>query len=425
MKPTVLVSTLASALIASALASQRLQLDDALSQAVVLAVTGCAAGLLVYFARCGRRKVKAKEIFRTKSYDEDTLRDLSHPSSFRLGQPRAPFLEVSNQELATFEAQVSKIYFVTDEEASGIDLEPPLKALRRQVQSIRNEEDKGGWRFHEPIDDLVLCRLLIATDFASTKAAQLVTKYVDFRASISGGVLPTSEWLHSGVAMVPFEDRFGRPMAVFRARYMNSKMTEGDMVRGYRATVDMMLHHMLYRRQPKEGEVARISETNPLEQYCLMLEVDGATWRNFSLMAVRIMISEGNNHYPDRLARIFILGCGASVQAMWKIVAPMLHPRTVKKVRLVAREDVPRFMKTLVEPRLLPPAYGGAAKAWPPPWEARFSEDLVGWVAAETWSRLGVIPAPRSSCNGIGTKGPEEQRGSTLGSCFGGCFGNR
>merc|ERR1711977_103355 len=100
-------------------------------------------------------------------------------------------------------------------------------------------------------------------------------------------------------------------------------MSSDLMQAGYRATVDAVIAHLLHKRS------SQISGSNPLEQYVLVFESDGAGWSNFSTQIVKIMVQESNRHYPERLARIYVINCNNFVRTCFHIASPMLHPRTV------------------------------------------------------------------------------------------------
>jgi hypothetical protein len=316
----------------------------------------------------------SKEIHQSANKDETF-----DARNFPLGLPEAAFVRTCNQ-MALLEERVASIY-AKDDKAPALDVKGPLDKLRQMVQPL----ERADWTLREPLDDIMLCRLLIATDFKVDKAFSLADRYVQFRRNIGGGLCPPSDWVATGAILIPFEDRWGRPVVVVRAKYLDAYNSE-LLERGYRATLDTLIAHLLSKRG------SRISQSNPLEQYVVALHVEGATWRNWSTSLVRMMVGESQRHYPERLAQIFVLGCNSFVRGMWGLSAPLLHPRTTKKVKMVGQSEIAGFMQGQVEDGTLPQDLGGSAPALVHPAAANNIEELAGKIAADTWERLNIAP---------------------------------
>lgn len=308
-------------------------------------------------------------------------------TSFSLGEPEAHFLRVSEQKMSWLEAEVGLIYGVTDEPGRGIDLTNPLTQLRDLVKPLEQEH----WQLQEPLDDILLCRLLVAKDFNVEQAFALARKYLDFRLEVDGGVRPPDAWISSGMVILPFEDRHGRPVVVVRAKYIDAGISSELLAQGYRATVDAVIAYMLQKRS------SSVSRSNPLEQYVLLFESEGVGWSNFSTGIVKTMVRESNNHYPERLARLYVLNCTPFIRTLFQMVSPMLHVRTVKKTEFVVPEKVKAVMHSLVEPEKLPVDYGGNALTWAGPEYAHTLSDRLGKLMAATYRRLGLEPPGEDS----------------------------
>lgn len=317
----------------------------------------------------------AKRAFRCRS-----LSDIS----FSLGEPEAPFLRVPDQQMPWFEAEIGLIYRVFDaQNGSACNVREPLNRLRKLVRPIENEH----WELREPLDDIMLCRLLIAKDFNVEMAFALAKKYLDYRLEVDGGVRPPAALIASGMVIIPFEDRYGRPVVVVRAKYIDNQMSQEFMQSGYRAIVDCVIAHLLHKR------CSQVNGANPLEQYVLVWESEGAGWSNFTTQIAKTMVKESNSHYPERLAQILILNCTHFVRLCFQMVSPMLHPRTVKKTKLITSDKVAGVMQSLVEPEKLPIEYGGSAPSWSSPIAARNMTERMGAVVAATHRRLGLMTA--------------------------------
>eukprot|EP00931_Biecheleriopsis_adriatica_P035137 TRINITY_DN20238_c0_g1_i1.p1 TRINITY_DN20238_c0_g1~~TRINITY_DN20238_c0_g1_i1.p1 ORF type:complete len:555 (+),score=94.34 TRINITY_DN20238_c0_g1_i1:51-1667(+) len=362
---------------------------------VVLALSvavGCAAtclGLLLHLPKSR----KSKDLNGAETSPASACRD------FRLCPPEVLPMKLSDEQLPFLEKEVVRIYAVdhskpplgTGARPGSSDFRPKsdviesLRKLRALCAEFDKESAAGKWRLHEPIDDLFLARQLIAADFDLPRAKQLVQGYISWRRELRGGVPPALPWLKLGIGILPFEDIMGRPVILARARYFSSE-TPDDLFRGfYRGIVDAVIGHLLLKRDQE------LSATNPLEQYVLVLDVMGATRKNFAMSGVKVMISESTANYPDRLAQIYLLGVNMGVQALWAVVSPMVHPRTRKKVELVSAAKAPEVMQHLVGgAERLPREYGGTGTDLASPDKAKTLEERGGKLAARVWQETGV-----------------------------------
>jgi len=344
--------------------------------AVVMGTLGVSILLVVIVGRSSRllSEKRATAAKRCRSHSD---------FSFSLGEPEAPFLRVPEQQMPRFEAEIGSIYAVYDQSSCDrINLRTPLYTLRKLLAPYEQEH----WQLREPIDDVLLCRTLVAKDFNVEKAFALVKGYLEWRVEVDGGVRPPDEWIATCHCSIPFEDRFGRPVVVVRSKYIDGSMPAELLQKGYRATVDAVISHLLEKRS------STVSGNNPLEQYVLCFESEGAGWSNFSPQIVKIMVAESNKHYPERLAGIFVLNSTHFVRSCFNMVSWMLHPRTVKKVQFLTQDKVAAFMQNLVDIDKLPPEYGGHAPSWPGPDEAKSLNERMGPIMAGTYRRLGLAP---------------------------------
>jgi len=261
---------------------------------------------------------------------------------------------------------------------------PDLAALLRVVRVPRADPDDA---YHEPIDDIWAARVLIAQDFDTVKASQVVQAYVAWRRNFRGLVVPSQAWVDYAIVIVPFEDVRGRPVAISRLRSYHPGLPLDMMTNGYRATADGVIAHMLMSRSP------HFSRTNPLEQWVLCIDCTGIGWSNFSMEYIRMFVRESQERYMERISVIYMLNPPSSWRLMWAMMKPLLHPRTLRKIRLVPSQEVPVEMRKLLGDRadaLLPPNYGGSAPHFPPPGHGRTLDEKVGALLAKTWRHLGV-----------------------------------
>lgn len=318
-------------------------------------------------------------------------------TDLKLAGPDVPTLTFFGDQLKRFEDEVRRIYAVNHDKppfgrgmknlngpVPPCDVKESIRQMRAACADLQ-EPVTGGWRLHEPLDDIFYTRFLTAVDFHQARALQLIRNYVKFRREMRGGTPPDYSWLKAGLGIVPFEDVMGRPIIVARAKYFDSQISAETFRSFYRGMVDSIIAHLLMKRRPQ------LSDTNPFEQYVLVLDVLGATRRNFSMTAIQVMIHESNNYYPDRVAQIFVLGVNLAVRSLWSLVSPMVMPRTRKKTELIKEADVPNLMRQLVGHEKLPEEYGGSAPRLPSPAQAKTLSDMAGPIPADIWEKLGAV----------------------------------
>lgn len=353
----------------------------------------CMVGVTVCWAftismrSSGKKKKKKDESRkppqrkRTKDELEGSRRRSLSDVSFSLGEPEAPFLRVPDNQMAWFESEIRRSYSVDEEKQNGghYDFRGVLARLRELVEPL----EQDSWQVREPLDDVLLSRVLIATDFNVDKSFALVSKYLTYRKEL-GGIRAPTEFIESGCTMIPFEDRYGRPVVFVRGKHILTSMSEETVERGYRAYADVVVAHLLHKRG------CQVSGSNPLEQYVMVFEAKDVGWSNFSMLFAKIMIRESAAHYPERVAQMVILNCNALAKTCVQLVLPLLHPRTSKKLRLITKDKVPAFMQSLVEPEKLPKEYGGGAPDFVHPSAIQNDDELMGKLMASTYRRLGI-----------------------------------
>jgi len=354
------------------------QATIALVVCYLLLITGVFFGVL-------RRK--SKRFPGCKMHGLPLKRQISQDAgAFSFGAASAPALFVSSHSLSFFEEEVGKIYSVFGPEAKPVQMRSHLDRLHK-ILGLPHEEEG----LSEPIDDILLARFLVARDFDVEKAAALVKGYCQWRRELCGGVVPSARSIAQDLITVPFEDRKGRPVVMVKIRNCDPTVPAKSFQRFYRAIVDVVSMHSLCKR------TGNISPSNTLEQYLLVIDMEGAGFSNFSLQGVQLMVAESNTNYPDRLSQVYVLGCNATVLGIWHMTQQVIHPRTRRKVQLISSSDVRKTMMELVDPELLPPHYGGSAPAWPRTGEAKTLDEKAGPLAAEVWRRTGVIPETEAS----------------------------
>eukprot|EP00927_Polykrikos_kofoidii_P037601 TRINITY_DN31784_c0_g1_i1.p1 TRINITY_DN31784_c0_g1~~TRINITY_DN31784_c0_g1_i1.p1 ORF type:complete len:464 (-),score=42.60 TRINITY_DN31784_c0_g1_i1:125-1363(-) len=266
----------------------------------------------------------------------------------------------------------------------------PIPHLARLLQAVADGTSKAACEppgCTDPIDDLSILRSLIGTNFDAQRAARLLADYSEIRRASPGLTVPQRAWVDRAIVVVPFEDVHGRPVAFGRIKAFDSKQSIELMENGFRATADGVIAHMLSKRE--DGLLA-----NPLEQWVFCLDCEGIGWENLSTALGKMFMREASQRYVERIATIMILRPPKCWQFLWSFMKPMLHPRTIRKFKIVPAQQLPATMRKLVgEARadtLLPPVFGGSAPAWPAPGQGVTLDEKVGSLLAEKWRELGM-----------------------------------
>eukprot|EP00931_Biecheleriopsis_adriatica_P120060 TRINITY_DN95205_c0_g1_i1.p1 TRINITY_DN95205_c0_g1~~TRINITY_DN95205_c0_g1_i1.p1 ORF type:complete len:339 (-),score=35.18 TRINITY_DN95205_c0_g1_i1:133-1149(-) len=287
--------------------------------------------------------------------------------------PQKTRVQVQSAEMGKFEEVMREI---------AADLKAPvtesLSLLKVSMQDVADQ-------FHEPIDDIVLTRFLLANDFDHSRAKDMLEKRIAWRKSISGLVHPVPEFFKSCFLAVPCCDRLGRPVVVVRTPLWDASMPSTVFQVGYRSIMDMLIFHTLQNRRH-----STFSTTDPLEQFVLIVDGKGGQWSNFAMEHYKVMGREGDCNYPEFLGLNVVINSNYMARFSFACIKPFLHARTKRKVALVSPEDTPKYMSDLIDPKYLPADYGGTAPSWSEPAHASTLEDFVGDLAAHTWRKMGV-----------------------------------
>jgi hypothetical protein len=306
----------------------------------------------------------------------------------------AQCLHVNDEDLEEFDETVRRINEVRlgiffgeagGQEVKGFQPGAFTKALQELRLRVGDAWSAGG-QWHEPLDDAALALRLIATDLDVARAAHLVEEYEAFRCSLrGGGVKPSLEWVESGVSLVPCVDRLGRPVLVIRFRH--HKPGKIDQFRqGMRSLLDAVKFHNVHNRRHT------FHKNNPLEQYALVLDFEGASWSNLDWQALQVTLEEGSLRYPNMGSQIYMLNVSCAVRWIYGRAQSMLHPKIQRKCMLVAPEDVHSCMQKLLPVDQIPREYGGLGAPWCEPESTRTFEDQVGELAASIYLQADVVP---------------------------------
>lgn len=66
------------------------------------------------------------------------------------------------------------------------------------------------------------------------------------------------------------------------------------------------------------------------------------------------------NHYPERMAKAFIINVPGFFSALWSMAKPLLDPHTAKKIQVISKKGkILPALKEVIDESVIPKAYGG------------------------------------------------------------------
>jgi hypothetical protein len=191
-----------------------------------------------------------------------------------------------------------------------------------------------------------LRRFLVARKLHVGAAAEMIGAHLAFRASrlpvrLTPGVLAE---LRKGKFFLRGEDVDGRPLVVVRSGHFDP--AERDL--------DAAVGAALYLVEETLGALAA-SGREP--RFTMFYDRTGFSLRrNFDLPLLRAIITLLTENYPETLERALLYPCGLVLAGVWKVVGPLLDPRTRAKVRMLTSDAE---LHKYVPRAALPVAYGG------------------------------------------------------------------
>jgi hypothetical protein len=119
--------------------------------------------------------------------------------------------------------------------------------------------------------------------------------------------------------------RDGRPVVMVQARYYWPKLVEDNIQIVYFFTFYV-------------DNVCRMAEAVGQETFYAIADLEGFSMANFSLSQMKIAISILQNHYPERLGRIFVINAPFVFTAAWRLIQPLLDERTKNKIEILGAD---------------------------------------------------------------------------------------
>lgn len=93
-----------------------------------------------------------------------------------------------------------------------------------------------------------------------------------------------------------------------------------------------------------------------------VLDIEGVTMGDLTgekLEHLKRSVSAANQHYPERSFVIFVVNAPMWFSFIWKLVKPLVHENTQKKVKILSKREVLAGMQEHIDISQIPEYYGG------------------------------------------------------------------
>ncbi|KAL5557283.1 hypothetical protein UlMin_039519 [Ulmus minor] len=220
-----------------------------------------------------------------------------------------------------------------------------------KVKDLREALGPLSGRSLKYCSDGCLRRYLEARNWNVDKSKKMLEESLKWRATYKPEETRWNEVAHEGetgkVSKANFCDRLGRPVLIMRPAKQNTDSPEGN------------IRHLVYLI---ENGILNLPEDQ--EQMSWLVDFTGFSYNtNISVKTARDIINILQNHYPERLAVVFLYNPPRIFQAFYKAVKYFLDTKTAQKVKFVypKNKDSVEIMKTFFDIDNLPSEFGGKA----------------------------------------------------------------
>jgi len=222
--------------------------------------------------------------------------------------------------------------------------EAKIKELRAALGSLSG-------RSLQFCSDGCLRRYLIARNWNVEKSKKMLEETLKWRSTFKPEEIRWHEVAHEGVtgkvSRANFHDRLGRPVLIMRPGMQVTKAGEDN------------IRHLFYLI---ENAILNLPEGQ--EQMSWLIDFTGWTMNtNVPVKIAREIISNLQNHYPERLAIVVLYSPPRIFHAFWKVVKYFVDPKTFQKVKFVYpnNKESEEIMKSFFDAENLPSVFGGKA----------------------------------------------------------------
>lgn len=233
---------------------------------------------------------------------------------------------------------------------SGLEISDsyPVSELRDSVIDSESEE-----RLKE-VDDATLLRFLRARKMDVAKASDMFIKDWRWRNQFAPqGCISedaVSRQLEAEKAFLQGIDKKGRPLLVIIGAKHFSKDRDLEEFKRY-------CYYCI------EKVIASMPAGK--EQYVILFDSAGTGFRNVDTSASLMMADFLQAHYPERMAKLFLVNTSTLFHGVYKLIEPAVDPITRTKIIMVNDTEMETLFTEEIGKEILPRAYGGTADLIP------------------------------------------------------------
>jgi hypothetical protein len=153
-------------------------------------------------------------------------------------------------------------------------------------------------------------------------------------------------------------------------------------------TVEDLLFHCVHATEYLYKKLFKNADTQKLIHIFDLSTANLADLKGEARVFLRRVLGLLQQHYLERSKVIIVANAPGWFSFLWTIIKPLLHPRTVEKIRIAASgAETFRAMAEFIEPQYIPAEYGG---------ELRYGDDLKNgcrWNSPQEVEYLAFVRA--------------------------------
>ncbi|PRW60436.1 random slug 5-like isoform A [Chlorella sorokiniana] len=144
---------------------------------------------------------------------------------------------------------------------------------------------------------------------------------------------------------------------------------------------------------------------NPDGKIVAIFDLAGLQVKNLDATGLRAAFHMLAEHFPERIATVWMLDAPAIFGGLWKVVSPFIDSNTRKKIRFVSGRAGQEALLEALGPEILPLEYGGRAAEIPiemavqqlPAWRQRQQAAQQGGAAAAGAAAAAATAEPKAA----------------------------
>jgi uncharacterized membrane protein YgcG len=151
----------------------------------------------------------------------------------------------------------------------------------------------------------------------------------------------------------------GRGKAGQIVYYERAGEFEGTQLAARGVGVDQLLRHWLFMTEYQWGILGGGDETAKSISVLDLAGVGLSDLAGDNLTFLKKALNYANQHYPERSSVIFIVNAPYYFSMGWRLVKPMVHENTQKKIRILSKSETLKGLQEHIDFEQIPEYYGG------------------------------------------------------------------